>query len=86
MALEIDRMDNSCYSKCAHGQSHLCLQLPVDVAISLAYVLKPLISAIRAIPGVARLIPTLVPVFVCMTIIEMSGYMTLYFPLCSQDV
>ena len=69
-----------------HGQSVLCLQLHLDEAISLAYESKPLIPAIRAIPEVARLIPTLVPVFVCMTMIEMSGFMKLYFSLCSQDV
>ena len=54
VALEIDRMVNSCYSSCAHGQSLLCLQLHLDEAISLAYWSKPLISAIRAIPEVAR--------------------------------
>ena len=58
VALEIDRMVNSCYSGCDHGQPLLCLQLHLDEAISVAYEPKPLISAIRAIPEVARLIPT----------------------------
>ena len=66
-------MVNSCYSKCAHRQNLLCLQIHADEAINLAYVSKPLISAIRAIPEVARLIPTLLPVFVCVTMSKDIG-------------
>ena len=78
-------MVNSWYRGFAHGQGLLCLQIHLDEAISLAYESKPLISAIRAIPEVARLILSLVPVFECITMSRDAGrHDIVFYPLFSR--